>query len=249
MSYKIKNKDLVFIFDSDGVILETPQSKSWERTVADFGWKYSGNFDNFYQENLASIDRKTCCKKLIEMFNPEKKDNEELITRIYNQKQKRYEELILLQSFRVYSDIKNIIIQSRKNGIPIGVCSASENTENLLLQICPNGTNEKLFEYFIEVTAGLKKYNARDKSELYKLSFERMQKKRSFENPCIIVFEDSGKGIQAAKSQGYKTIGIGRNNKSIEELKKSETDILYSENRLEKLNLEVILRDISKIVD
>lgn len=249
MVYKIGKRDLVFIFDVDGVIADTPQEESWEATIGSFGWNYEEDFKNFYQKNLAGNPREAGIKTVLHHFTPENEENQALIQDFSNRKQRAYEELIKKGQFKVYEDIRKIILESKNHEVSLAVCSSSENSKKLLENLFVKETNSSMYDIFDSVTAGAKSNGASKKSILYNLSYGRLLNKQTLREPAIVVWEDADVGVEAAREAGFNCIGVAREGLATpERLKSYGANIAYDDQQLKNLNFNMVINQLEQIV-
>lgn len=249
MTYKLKNRDLVFIFDVDGVIADTPQEESWLKAINNFGWDYNGNFKKFYQNNLAGSPREAGIKKVLEHFMPEEKDDETMIRIFSEEKQKEYLKLIDSGKFRVYGEIKNLILEAKKQNVTLAVCSSSENSKRLLENIQISEYGCRMADLFSSITAGAKSNGAVKKSTLYTLAFEKLKKCVSLNDPVVLVLEDADVGVEAAIEARFYCAGIARQGLTTPKLLKLHgANFAYGERQLKNLDFARVLGDLEQIV-
>lgn len=249
MVYKIGKRDLVFIFDVDGVIADTPQEESWEKTMSGFGLHYDGIFKEFYQKNLAGSPREAGIKKVLKYFLPEKEGDGELIQNFSNKKQEIYETLIRDGQFKVYEDVRGIILEAKNHNVSLAVCSSSENSKKLLENLFIKETNCCMYDLFDSVTAGAKSNGASKKSILYNLAYGRLLDKQTLREPAIVVWEDADVGVEAAREAGFNCIGVAREGLATpERLKSYGANIAYNEQQLKDLNFTNVIGQLEKIL-
>lgn len=246
MSYLINGKESVFIFDVDGVIADTPQEKSWFLASQEMGLYYQGDFSKFYQANMAGVPRKVAAEALIKYFQGV--GDIDKVNSLMERKQDIFLNLVNTGQFNIYEDVLRIIHESKKRGVVLGVCSSSDNSEELLRNT-PSLGKERLYELFVAITAGAKKYGVSDKTELYKISYRRILEKVDVDNPFVLVWEDADSGIKAAKNAGFSCIGIARNGLTTPDLlKKCGADIAYDESTLSRISFDRIHKDLASLV-
>jgi len=249
MTYKIHNKDLVLLVDVDGVIADTPQEESWQRTMIDYGWKIPEDFKGFYQHNLAGAPREEGIKKLYRKYAPGKQEDSAAIKEFSDAKQKYFEKLIEEGKFKIYEDVKKIVLEAKEKETTMAVCSSSENSKNLLNHIHLPEKNCSMYDLFEIVVAGAKSHGASKKSILYNMTYGLLLNKKTFDNPFIVVLEDADVGVKAAKEAGFYCVGIARDGLTTPNaLMNHGADIAYNQNQLNSLNFNGLSGDLEKLL-
>lgn len=211
------------IFDMDGVIVDTAKFhfQAWKRMAQLFG----GDLTEEQNEKLKGVSRKGSLEFILEANGVEKSEKEKI--ELANQKNEWYLELIgSLDKSELLPGVLELIQQLDSLNISIALGSASRNAITILKMM-------GIDHYFNTLIDGNSVEKSKPNPEVFIKGAEGMQV-----NPknCI-VFEDSSKGIQAAKSGGFIPIGIGRP----ENLK--EALIVYP--GFEGITWESILQDLN----
>lgn len=249
MTYRIHGRDPVLLVDVDGVIADTPQEESWQRTMQEHGWIVSGNFKTYYQHNLAGGPREQGIKKILEQFAPEKKEDLTAIKEFSDAKQAHFEKLIEEGKFRIYDDVRRLVVEAKEREIAMAVCSSSENSKKLLEHIYLQEKSCSMYEMFDIVIAGAKSHGASKKSVLYNMTYGLLLNKKTFNNPFIIVLEDADVGVEAAKEAGFYCVGIARPGLTTPRLLRMHgADIAYNQRQLNSLDFNHLASDLEKLV-
>ncbi|MBR9704236.1 hypothetical protein GOV12_02400 [Candidatus Pacearchaeota archaeon] len=255
------------LFDTDGVILNSPHKKAWKMACID--WELSPNdtdFTKLYQMDVAGQPGITGAKNLLvklKYFEKNQVTDINGISKAFRLVKQRYlESLIKKGEFSTYPDIGSIILDARLENVPMGVVSSSENAKYLLkntkakdvaenmVSLYPFIENgDSLLDLFDIDLLGTISNGIKTKEELYETAKNRLRTSSNNQSLDIFVFEDAESGIIAAKSQGLYTIGIARTNMTtIESMKKFGADLAYDETTLLEKGYEGIKRDILKII-
>jgi len=250
MVEKIDIKQIAFLFDVDGVIVDTPHENSWKD--ASLEWKLiNGNFDfkSFYQKNVAGIPGLKGAEIILEKTGYYQKQNlntkqekEEKAKEFRNIKQGFLDEYISKGEFEIFRDIVSVINNAKKDRIPIAAVSSSENAEKILKKV-------NLFDSFDSTTLGAIKYGVSNKEQLYSFAFGKLCETLNKNNLLFpIVFEDADKGIVAAKNLNYSCIGIARNGLTTPVfLLKTGADLAYDDISLSKKGYLGIMQDLVRL--
>ena len=242
MQNKMTDKNMVLLFDVDGVIAETPHEEAWKSAAIEWGIiPQDFNFTKFYASHVAGEPGITGAINILEQLesdgnpyliknsvNPEKK--KELAKRFRETKQKFVEEYIKEGKFKVFEDIYEIIISAKRNNIKLGVVSSSESAESILKKIeidennIPAGNLLEVFDINALGAIGYWKGHPIQKSHHYAMAYGKILEKISMEGNegysknsnigNVVVFEDAPKGIKAVKELGFYAIGISRKSAS-----------------------------------
>jgi len=209
-----KSKMTTFIFDLDGVLVDTAKYHylAWKKTSD----KHQLYFNEEINEKLKGVSRAECLDIIL---NESKKSlPENLKAEILKEKNSIYLSYINnLKPDEVLPGVIDTLDFAKKNGIYICLGSASKNAQPILDKVA-------LTDYFDCIVDGTHVSKAKPDPEVFLMGAERLG---VLPNECI-VFEDSAAGIEAANIAGMKSIGIG--NKKI--LCKANIVI----NNLEELN-------------
>jgi beta-phosphoglucomutase-like phosphatase (HAD superfamily) len=145
-----KEKQLLFLFDIDGLIAETPHEEAWKQAAVE--WEIISpdfNFTPFYAEKVAGEPGETGARNILEQLtdgeNPpfferenivERERRVELARRFRNPvKQKYLDQRIDRGEFKVFDDIGRMLLLAKLDRIPVGAVSSSENAESILKHI------------------------------------------------------------------------------------------------------------------
>ncbi len=184
------------IFDLDGVIVDTAKYhfKAWQR-LADLLEIPFTEEDN---EKMKGISRVASLDRLIALGEKtySNKDKEKFCLT----KNVWYLEYVSdINQSEVLPGIIDFIAQLKKKSIKIALGSASKNARKILSLV-------ELTEAFDIIVDGNDVINSKPDPEVFLKGAEALSSSPS----RTIVFEDSAKGIDAAKAGGFRTVGIGQ---------------------------------------
>ena len=184
-----------FLFDLDGVIVDTAvfHFQAWRRLAQKLG----GDFTEEQNEQLKGVSRVDSLKKIIEWTGATV--SEEKFQRLMVEKNEWYLELVQgLGPQDALPGALNFLQTAYDQGIKIALGSASKNAPMILekLGITP---------LFTAIIDGNNVVNGKPHPEVFLKGAVALGLKPS---ECV-VFEDSIAGVQAAKTGGMSSVGIG----------------------------------------
>ena len=185
------------IFDLDGVITDTAKYHfiAWKDTASILGI----SIDEKFNEELKGISRVDSLKKILEYGNKKEFIGEDEFNRILEQKNTYYKNLLEnLSSDDILPGIETFIKDIKKEGLKIGIASASQNAKFILEKL---GLTKSI-DYIVD---SKKIKNGKPAPDI----FVNALKGLDLDIEEVIGIEDSDAGIKSMKSCGMKSIGIG----------------------------------------
>lgn len=184
-----------FLFDLDGVIVDTAvfHFQAWRRLAQKLG----GDFTEEQNEQLKGVSRVDSLKKIIEWTGATVSDEE--FQRLMVEKNEWYLELVQgLGPQDALPGALNFLQTAYDQGVKIALGSASKNAPMILekLGITP---------LFTAIIDGNNVVNGKPHPEVFLKGAEAL----GLEPSECVVFEDSIAGVQAAKTGGMSSVGIG----------------------------------------
>ena len=184
-----------FLFDLDGVIVDTAvfHFQAWRRLAQKLG----GDFTEEQNEQLKGVSRVDSLKKIIEWTGATVSDEE--FQTLMVEKNEWYLELVQgLGPQDALPGALNFLQIAYDQGIKIALGSASKNAPMILekLGITP---------LFTAIIDGNNVVNGKPHPEVFLKGAEAL----GLEPSECVVFEDSIAGVQAAKTGGMSSVGIG----------------------------------------
>ncbi len=184
-----------FLFDLDGVIVDTAvfHFQAWRKLAQKLG----GDFTEEQNEQLKGVSRVDSLKKIIEWTGATVSDEE--FQTLMVEKNEWYLELVQgLGPQDALPGALNFLQTAHDQGIKIALGSASKNAPMILekLGITP---------LFTAIIDGNNVVNGKPHPEV----FLKGAKALGLEPSECVVFEDSIAGVQAAKTGGMSSVGIG----------------------------------------
>lgn len=184
-----------FLFDLDGVIVDTAvfHFQAWRRLAQKLG----GDFTEEQNEQLKGVSRVDSLKKIIEWTGATVSDEE--FQTLMVEKNKWYLELVQgLGPQDALPGALDFLQTAYDQGVKIALGSASKNAPMILekLGITP---------LFTAIIDGNNVVNGKPHPEVFLKGAEAL----GLEPSECVVFEDSIAGVQAAKTGGMSSVGIG----------------------------------------
>lgn len=183
------------IFDLDGVIIHTDQFhyQAWQRLADSLGL----HFDESINNELRGVSRMDSLEiilshnqKTYSMIEKEK---------LISQKNDSYREFLsTLKPSDIDSNVIDTLRRLKKNGYKLAIGSSSKNTRYIL-------ERTQLEHFFDVIVDGTMITHSKPHPEVFLKAAEELQLSV---NECLVI-EDAIAGIDAAKSAGMKSCGIG----------------------------------------
>lgn len=184
------------IFDLDGVLVSTDEMhfKAWEMLAKELNILNFTKEDNKMQKGVSRmVSLEVVLRKGNKIYSEEEK------LEFASRKNNYYIDLLQgLTKDAVLADVIITLEWLRKQGIAIGVGSASKNTPMIL-------EKTGLLTYIDQVSCGLDTSKSKPDPEVFIIA----AKKLNLLNEECLVVEDSAAGILAAKAANMKSLGVG----------------------------------------
>ena len=184
-----------FIFDLDGVITDTAELhyEAWKKLADEMGWE----FDRELNEKLRGISRLDSIKVIMD-HNKVTLDDE-TINKLANKKNDIYvASLDDITPEDYLPGARELLTHLRTEGFNVALGSASKNAIKVLQQL-------NAMMYFDVIGDGTSVNKSKPAPDIFLYGSEKMKLQP---DECI-VFEDAEKGIDAAKTGGFHSVGIG----------------------------------------
>lgn len=221
-----------FIFDVDGVLVNSPHERAWGDTLRDLmfnEWSELVDVTSYspekytsevYQSVVAGRPRTEGASALLAYFHipdPDQKRAKLLCER----KQDMVARLIDEGAFRAYDDAIRFLLKVKSVGASLAAASSSKNANKLMSKVTlsaycasvPPGTT--LLDVFDANVCGREFRHGKPHPEIFLTAAKMLHVPPE---RCVVV-EDAPSGVQAAKAGGMKCIGIARVN---------DEELLYS---------------------
>ncbi|PQB04149.1 beta-phosphoglucomutase [Aureitalea marina] len=184
-----------FIFDLDGVIVDTAQYHylAWKELADSLGISFS----EVENEQLKGVSRIRSLEKILEMGNMTLAQDE--FDRLITNKNADYLSYVEgMTREEILADVPRVLRFLSENGQRLALGSASKNARTILGKV-------GLMDQFDTIVDGTQVSKAKPDPEV----FIRAAKELHVPAERCIVFEDALAGIQAANNAGMLSIGIG----------------------------------------
>jgi beta-phosphoglucomutase len=182
-----------FIFDLDGVLTDTAEYhyQGWQRLANELGIP----FDRKRNEALRGVSR----RRSLELLLAGRVYSEEQMLEMMARKNHYYQELLK----RVMPDdllpgVRALLGEVRAAGMAIAVGSASKNAREVVQRL-------QLASYIDGLADGYSVVRPKPAPDLFVYAAGLL---RVYVNECV-VFEDAEAGVEAAKTAGMLTVGLG----------------------------------------
>lgn len=183
------------IFDLDGVIVDTAKYHyiAWKEIANSLGFEFTEE----QNETLKGISRYDSLEKLLQIGNITKTEEEKIS--LCEKKNQIYLDLAnKMDESETLPGVKEFLVELKSKNIGVALGSASKNAIGILEII-------GLKDYFDAIVDGNSVKNSKPDPEVFILGAEMLQCSPS----DTVVFEDSQKGLEAAISGGFISVGIG----------------------------------------
>jgi len=249
MQRKRTVSSLGFIWDIDGVVVDSPHEEAWRITAMKAPWNIDSLSSDFYFSHVASRPRYEGGHNILQLkgvydrlgLNTEQ-GKRALLEKFCTQKNRLVRGLIKAGRFKLFADAILLLLKAKNVGIWQAAASASKNARDMLAHIPRSRVIEEVGDDFgvlreedslhsiFDVDAcgidvgGKENIQRFASGQLDVLSLGKIKK--------FVVFEDAPSGIEAAKSLGYYAVGVLR---------------IGHEDILRKAGADVIVRDLGMV--
>lgn len=184
-----------YIFDLDGVIVDTAKYhyEAWNRLANTFGYGITLE----QNENLKGVSRMESLDYILSLGANTVADSEKI--KLAELKNKWYVELISdLQISDILPGALELLQELKAANLKVSLGSASKNSERILRGL-------DIIHLFDEIIDGNKTTKSKPHPQVFLMGAESL----GLPPGECVVFEDSVKGVQAANTGGFASIGVG----------------------------------------
>ena len=183
------------IFDLDGVLVDTAKYHfiAWRRLANELGV----DFNEHDNEQLKGLSRDASLDVILKKGGVSA-TLEQRTEWMFNKNEWYLELVHQMNADEVLPNTKELLADLKANGCKIALGSASKNAVLILERV-------DIYKYFDAIINGTKTSKSKPDPEVFLLGANELG---CAPNECI-VFEDAISGVQAAKTGGFYTIGIG----------------------------------------
>jgi len=219
--------DVGFIWDIDGVVVDSPHEDAWCTIAQKEPWDVDGVDSNFYFTHVASKpryeggDNILRLKGVYERLGATTQQQRNLyLEKFCSEKNALIRELIRTGKFKLFADAVTLLLKAKSKGIWQAAASASKNAKGMLQIISKQRIVEEIGDTYGVVREEDTLYSIFDvdvcgvdlggKEDIQKFAAEKLKELASGKLTRFVVFEDAPSGIKAAKSLGYFAVGVWR---------------------------------------
>jgi beta-phosphoglucomutase len=238
-----------FIWDIDGVVLDSPHEEAWRLTLLGEPWKTEGLTPDFYVTHVASRPRQEGAHNILELLGVYERlgatsheDKRGLVERFSSDKDSITKELIGRGEFKLFADAVALLLQARQGGILQASASASKNAGPLLRLVDRPRVLKEVGDDFGAMAQGDTLYSVFDfdacgvdrggKVGILRYAARGLRSLVGGRIGKLFVFEDTASGLQAAKSLGYHAVGVLR---------------IGDQETLEEAGAEIVTEDLASL--
>ncbi len=221
-------KEVGFIWDIDGVVVDSPHEQAWRTTTKKPEWGITDLSSEFYLTYVASrpryeganniLEKKAVYERLGLKTTAEKR---EALDRFCAQKNMLVRKLILERRFNVFYSSVAFVLEAKSRGLRQAAASASKNARDMLVLTDLTQIVKSLGQQYDFIKDGDTLYSVFDvdacgidlkggKLEIFQVASQRLREKSDYEIKHFVVFEDAPAGIEVAKTAGMFGVGILR---------------------------------------
>lgn len=216
--------EIGFIFDIDGVVVDSPHEKAWRETARRWGIERFTSED--YLTTAAGRPRAEGAEEIFRRFHVyerlglrEERERSEALRRFCDEKQALIKQYVLRGNFRVYDSTVRFMLDAKADGVRLAAASSSKNARPMLERIDLYALVQSQAWSYPFVHKGYRLYDLFD-VDVCGRSFEHGKphpeifltaaSELGLAPSACVVFEDAISGVQAAKRGGMFCVGIVR---------------------------------------
>jgi len=241
--------DVGFVWDIDGVVIDSPHEEAWRITIMNEPWNADGLSSDFYFTHVASRPRYEGAHNILELLGiyqrlgaTMEEDKRKLLERYATEKDTLIKDLIERGEFKLFTDAVALLLKTKRAGIKQAAASASKNASRMLRKTPRSRVMGELGEDFGVLAEGDTLYSVFEvdacgidvggKEEILRFAAERLAAVSEGKIERFVVFEDAPSGLEAAKSLGYHAVGALR---------------IGEKEALEEAGADIVTEDLSTI--
>ncbi|WP_291960330.1 beta-phosphoglucomutase [Maribacter sp.] len=188
-------KEVGFIFDLDGVIVDTAKYHylAWRKLANELGFEFTKEQNELFK----GVSRKRCLEILLDIGSV-KATQEQFDTWMIEKNEDYLAYIQKMDASEILPDVPRVLQYLKNKNVPIALGSASKNAKPILEKV-------DLLPYFDSIVDGNSVTKAKPDPEVFLIAANNLNVKAE----SCVVFEDAVAGIQAANAAGMISIGIG----------------------------------------
>jgi len=216
-----------FIWDIDGVVLDSPHEQAWRLTLKREPWKTNGLTSDFYFTHLASRPRYEGAHNILELLGVYERlgatsegQKTRLMRRYAEEKDALTKELIQKGEFELFTGAVGLLLRAKRAGMLQAAASASKNASTMLKKVTRSrvlrelghdfgamGEEDTLYTIFDFDACGV---DLGGKEEILRYAAQGLGSLPGAEIDTFFVFEDAASGVKAVRSLGFHAVGVFR---------------------------------------
>jgi beta-phosphoglucomutase len=238
-----------FIWDIDGVIMDSPHEEAWRLALTREPWKTEGLTSDFYVTHVASRPRQEGAHNILELLGvygrlgaTSHEAKRELMERYSSEKDSLTKELIAGGEFELFADAVALLCKARRAGILQAAASASKNAGALLRLVDRSRVQREVGDDCGAMLEGETLYSLFDfdacgaerggKVGILRYAARGLRSLVGGHIDKLFVFEDTASGVEAARSLGYHAVGVLR---------------IGAKEALEEAGAEIVAEDLTTV--
>jgi len=220
-------KDVGFIWDIDGIVVDSPHEETWRVTAMKAPWNIEQLSSDFYFTHVASRPRYEGGNNILRLYGVYERlgavteeEKARLLEKYCSEKNALIRELIEAGKFKLFGDAIPLLLKAKSIGIRQAAASASKNAKGMLLRVSRERIVDEMGDDFGVLREEDSLYSIFDvdacgldvggKEAMLRFAAERLNALSRKKIRKFVVFEDAPSGIEAAKSLGYYAVGVLR---------------------------------------
>ncbi len=245
-----------FIWDIDGVVVDSPHEEAWRVVATREPWSVDELSSEFYFTHVASRPRYEGGDNILRLKGVYDRlgvkgdmERRAILERFCTEKNELIRELIRKGEFKLFADAVIQLLRAKRAGILQAAASASKNVRDMLVRTSRDRIlrevgddsgvlreDDTLYSVFDVDVCGM---DLGGKVEIQRFAAERLNELAGGRLRKFVVFEDAPSGVRAAKSLGYRAVGVLRIGKE-EELRGAGADLVVTD--LREVGVEELVR-------
>ena len=237
-----------FIWDIDGIVVDSPHEDAWRITAAKEPWCVAELSSDFYFAHVASRSRHEGGNNILHLKGVYERlgartqeEKDKLLDRFCTEKDALVRELVQEKKFKLFPDAVTLLLKAKKVGVWQAAASASKNAGDMLALTSRSRVIEEVGEDFGVMREGDTLYSMfevdacgieGEKEGIQKFAADRLRAQSGGRIEKFVVFEDAPSGVGTAKSLGFYPVGILR---------------IGDEEALRKAGAEIVVKDLRRI--
>lgn len=238
-----------FIWDIDGVVIDSPHEEAWRLTVMKEPWNADGLTSDFYFTHVASRPRYEGAHNILGLLGvyerlgaTSEEEKKKLMEEYAAEKDALIKDLIQRGEFKLFTDAVALLLKARREGILQAAASASKNASTMLRNTPRSRVLREVGDDFGALGERDSLYSAFDfdacgvdvggKEQILRFAAQGLLALPEGKIERFVVFEDAPSGTAAAKSLGYYVVGVLR---------------IGEKSALERVGADIVTEDLATI--